>query len=102
MIHYDIPKSFEGFYQETGRAGRDSDAARCLLYYSEEEKTRISTLIGKSHDSRVRKAQSYGTDPSQRAPNSIQALFNFAENTSICRHVLICEFLFYSNRCLIQ
>lgn len=77
---------------ETGRAGRDGHAARCVLYYSAEDKLRIKELVRKTHTSRQRRAERENAlMPSQRAPNSIDALLSYCENVKVCRHVTICE-----------
>ncbi|EPQ51113.1 ATP-dependent DNA helicase [Gloeophyllum trabeum ATCC 11539] len=93
IIHYDLPKSFEGYYQETGRAGRDGSPAKCVLFYSREDACKVRKLVGMSHDKRVWAADSaQGPPPSQRAVDSLTSLINFAEADSICRHVMICKY----------
>ncbi|KAK0504322.1 ATP-dependent DNA helicase [Armillaria luteobubalina] len=93
VIHYDLPKSMEGYYQETGRAGRDGLPAKCILYYTREDMSYIKSLISRSHSNRVQLADAQnGPAPSQRAGDSFSALVNFAENTDVCRHVLICRY----------
>ncbi len=48
VIHYDLPKNIEGYYQETGRAGRDGIDSDCILFFSYGDRKKIEALIEKS------------------------------------------------------
>ena len=45
VIHYDMPKSLEGYYQETGRAGRDGGEGQCIAFFSEKDMQKLRKFM---------------------------------------------------------
>ena len=98
VIHWTLPKSFEGFYQEAGRAGRDGKAAACVLFYSREDRDRVGYRVmqgerNKDGGANLRTRQAHVDARSA----SFQALIKYCEQTDRCRHAVIGEFFGESN-----
>lgn len=80
VIHHDMPKSLEGYYQETGRAGRDDGEGNCIAFFSESDITKLDKF---NKDKSVAEQEI--------ARELLNEVVNYAEST-VCRHKLLLHY----------
>lgn len=83
VVHHTMPTSLEGYYQETGRAGRDGRSADCVLFFNYKDSNGIRMMIDEGEGTRHQKEQQH---------DNLRQVVMYAMNTLDCRRAQILQY----------
>jgi ATP-dependent DNA helicase RecQ len=83
VVHMDLPKNIENYYQETGRAGRDGLPAKAMLFYGLQDVVTLKKMIQKGRK---------GTQRANFEVSSLEGMLSFAESKACLRQIILQNF----------